>query len=169
MQMDARWKALLGGPYQSSLLLVVALAPNTEFVLQYPLLIQEVLCGHVFQMLSTGQGCVTGFVQVGVNLNFDKFAYIYPYLVARSDSESDTNLENPSANLPLHKIITQLTPQELAFFSMIDAQLEKVEYFYLAREKEMVAHSFVLLNQLEDLIDHRDVFVCRFPISSLSY
>jgi hypothetical protein len=69
---------------------------------------------------------------------------------------------DPSANLPLHKIINQLTPQELAFFSMIDAQLNKVESFYLAREKEMVARSFVLLNQLEDLKDHRVVFVCRF-------
>jgi hypothetical protein len=76
---------------------------------------------------------------------------------------------DPSANLPLHKIINQLTPQELAFFSMIDAQLNKVESFYLAREKEMVARSFVLLNQLEDLKDHREVFVCRFSSPSLSY
>ena len=45
---------------------------------------------------------------------------------------------------------------------MIDAQLDKVESFYLAREKEMVARRFVLLNQLEDLKNHRDVFVCRF-------
>jgi hypothetical protein len=76
---------------------------------------------------------------------------------------------DPSANLPLHKIITQLSPQELAFFSMIDAQLDKVESFYLAREKEMVARSFMLLNQLKDLKVHRDVFVCRFPFPSLSY
>jgi hypothetical protein len=76
---------------------------------------------------------------------------------------------DPSASLPLHKIITQLTPQELAFFSMINAQLDKVESFYLAREKEMMARSFVLLNQLKDLIDHRDVFVCRFLYPSLSY
>ena len=69
---------------------------------------------------------------------------------------------DPSANPPLHKIINQLTPQELAFFSMIDAQLNKVESFYLAKEKEMVARSFVLLNQLENLKDHRDAFVCRF-------
>ena len=76
---------------------------------------------------------------------------------------------DPSASLPLHKIIAQLTPQELAFFSMIDAQLDKVETFYLAREKEMVARSLVLLNQLKDLKDHRDVFVCRFLFPSLSY
>ena len=77
---------------------------------------------------------------------------------------------DPSANLPLHKIITQLTtPQELAFLSMIDAQLDKVESFYLAREKEMVARSFVLRNQLEDLKDHRDAFVCHFLFLSLSY
>lgn len=52
---------------------------------------------------------------------------------------------------------------------MIDAELDKVESFYLAREKEMVARSFVLLNQLEDLKNHRDVFVCRFLFPSLSY
>ena len=75
---------------------------------------------------------------------------------------------DPLADLPLQKIITQLTPQEFAFFTMIDAQLNKVESFYLAREKEMVARSFVLLNQLEDLKDHRDVFVCPFLFSSLS-
>ena len=76
---------------------------------------------------------------------------------------------DPSANLPLDKIMTQLTPQELAFFSMIDAQLDKVESFYLAREKEMVARSIVLLNQLKDLKDHRNVFVCRFKIPSFGY
>lgn len=76
---------------------------------------------------------------------------------------------DPSANLPLDKIMTQLTPQELAFFSMIDAQLDKVESFYLAREKEMVARSIVLLNQLKDLKDHRNVFVCRFIIPSFGY
>lgn len=52
---------------------------------------------------------------------------------------------------------------------MIDAELDKVESFYLAREKEMVARSLVLLNQLKDLKDHRDVFVCRFLFPSLSY
>ena len=86
-----------------------------------------------------------------------------------SDFESDTNFMDPSANLPLRNIITQLTPQELAFFSMIDAQLDKVESFYLAREKEMVARSFVLLNQLKDLKSHRDVFVCRFIIPGFGY
>jgi hypothetical protein len=70
-----------------------------------------------------------------------------------------------SANLPLHKIITQLTPQELSFFSMIDAQLDKVESFYLAREKEMVARSLMLLNQLKGLKDHRGAFVRSFSIS----
>jgi hypothetical protein len=79
-------------------------------------------------------------------------------LFSIAHSDSDTNFMDPSANLPLHKIMAQLTPQELAFFSVIDTQLDKVESFYLAREKEMVARSFVLLNQLEDLRNHRAVF-----------
>ena len=74
MQMNARWKALLGRPFQSSLL--AALALNTEFLFRYPLLIQEVLCSHVCLIQAAGQGCVAGSTQVGVNLDFDKFFYI---------------------------------------------------------------------------------------------
>ena len=79
MQMNApnRWKALLssilGSAYQSSLL--VALAPNTESLLQCPLLIQKALYRHVCLIQPAGQGCVAGSAQVGVNLDFDKSSY----------------------------------------------------------------------------------------------
>jgi len=69
----------------------------------------------------------------------------------------------PLAELPLHEIVTQFTPQESAFFAMLDAQLDKVESFYLAREKEMVTRGVLLLNQLEELKENRKMFlVCRF-------
>lgn len=69
----------------------------------------------------------------------------------------------PLTELPLQEILTQLTPLELTFFSMLDAQLDKIESFYLAREKEMMARSAVLLNHLEGLKYDREVFlVCRF-------
>jgi hypothetical protein len=78
MQMSARWKALLsitlGRPYQSSLL--PTLAPNTEFLLQYLLLIQEVLSRLFFLIQAAGQGCVAGSAQVGVNLDLYKSSYI---------------------------------------------------------------------------------------------
>ena len=77
---------------------------------------------------------------------------------------------DPLVELPLHEILAQLTSQELSFFSMLDAQLNKVESFYLAREKEMMARSFVLINQLEYLKDHREVFlVCRFLFVFIRY
>jgi SPX domain len=77
---------------------------------------------------------------------------------------------NPLVDLSLHEVLAQLTPQELTFFSMLDAQLDKVETFYLARENEMVAQNFLLLSQLEELKDHREVFlVCRFLHPSLNH
>lgn len=76
MQMNARWEALLtailGIPYQSK---SATLAPNTEFLLQYPLLIQEILCRHVYLNQAAGQGCVAGAAQV-VSLDHDKQSYI---------------------------------------------------------------------------------------------
>lgn len=77
-----------------------------------------------------------------------------------SEQRNDTRrFMDPSAELPLHEILTQLTPKELTFFSMLDAQLAKVESFYVAREQEMMARSLVLLNQLKELKDHREVFL----------
>lgn len=78
MQMNVRWKpllsALLGRPYHSSLL--ATLTTNTEFLLQYPLSIQEILCRHICLIQAAGQGCVADSAQVGVNLDHDKFSYI---------------------------------------------------------------------------------------------
>ena len=69
----------------------------------------------------------------------------------------------PLAELPLCEILAQLTPQERAFFTLLDAQVNKVECFYLAREKEMAARSLLLLNQLKELDVHRKMFlVCGF-------
>ena len=85
----------------------------------------------------------------------------WSYPIAQSNDAR--HFMDPLVELPLHEILAQLTPQELSFFSMLDAQLNKVESFYLAREKEMVARSFLLINQLEYLKDHREVFlVCHF-------
>jgi len=68
---------------------------------------------------------------------------------------------HPFAALPLHEVLSHLTPCELSFFAMLDAQLDKVESFYLAREKEMLDRSRTLQIQLSELNDHRKLFYVR--------
>ncbi|PPQ97841.1 LOW QUALITY PROTEIN: hypothetical protein CVT26_012937 [Gymnopilus dilepis] len=63
-----------------------------------------------------------------------------------------------SAPPPLHEVLAHLTPQEKAFFTLLDSQLDKVESFYMAREKEMLARGRILQQQLEELRDHRKLF-----------
>ncbi|CAA7264392.1 unnamed protein product [Cyclocybe aegerita] len=66
---------------------------------------------------------------------------------------------NPLAALPLHELLHQLSPHEVSFFTMLDAQLDKVESFYLAREKEMLDRGHLLQIQLNELHDHRKLFL----------
>lgn len=44
---------------------------------------------------------------------------------------------------------------------MLDAQLDKVESFYIAREKEMLDRTYMLQVQLNELNDHRKLFHVR--------
>lgn len=68
---------------------------------------------------------------------------------------------NLHAELPLHDLLAQLSSVELAFFAFLDTQLDKVESFYLGREKEMIARGKMLQEQLNELNDHRKlVLVC---------
>jgi hypothetical protein len=60
--------------------------------------------------------------------------------------------------MPLHDLLPTLPPIHLAFFTCLDAQLEKIESFYLAREKEAQARSKALQIQLQELKDHRKIF-----------
>jgi hypothetical protein len=65
--------------------------------------------------------------------------------------------------LPLHELLTLLTPLEAAFFTMLDAQLDKVESFYLDHEKQIRARGRLLQTQLIELNEHRNhVLVCNF-------
>lgn len=76
-----------------------------------------------------------------------------------SSSPSQKLHAHPLAALPLHELLTQLSPHEVSFFTMLDAQLDKVESFYLAREKEMLARGHTLQIQLKELNDHRKLFL----------
>jgi len=60
-------------------------------------------------------------------------------------------------SIPLHDIIPLLSPQEAAFFTILDQQLDKVESFYCAREEEMLQRGHILRSQLNDLEGHRNL------------
>jgi hypothetical protein len=57
-----------------------------------------------------------------------------------------------------------LSPPELAFFSTLDAELDKIETFYLARENEMKIRTELLGQQLNELAEHRKLFNVMFPV-----
>ncbi|KAL0960089.1 hypothetical protein HGRIS_011733 [Hohenbuehelia grisea] len=57
--------------------------------------------------------------------------------------------------LPLHTLLPTLSPVERSFFAKLDSELEKIESFYLDREKEMQARTQMLKEQLNELGDHR--------------
>ena len=51
---------------------------------------------------------------------------------------------------------------------MLDTQLDKIETFYLAREKEMLSRGQLLQLQLRELDDHRKLYQVRnklFPLT----
>ena len=79
-----------------------------------------------------------------------------------STGGSASRRTDPLAALPLHELLNQLSPYEVSFFIMLDAQLDKVESFYVAREKEMLARGHMLKNQLNELHDHRKLFLVSF-------
>lgn len=55
--------------------------------------------------------------------------------------------------------MNHLAPLEIAFFTLLDAQLDKIDSFYTAREQEMMQRGKVLEEQLQELTEHRRIFV----------
>lgn len=78
-----------------------------------------------------------------------------------SGAGSSARHPTPLTALPLHELLTHLSPHEVSFFTMLDAQLDKVESFYLAREKEMLSRGELLQVQLKELDEHRKLFLVR--------
>jgi hypothetical protein len=72
--------------------------------------------------------------------------------------------QQPTQNPSLREIIPHLSPAEAAFFTLLDAELDKVESFYLRREKEYRARSGVLEDQLRELEEHRRLFHVRLLV-----
>ena len=59
-----------------------------------------------------------------------------------------------STSLPLHELLPLLSPLERSFFEALDAELERVENFYLDREDEMRSRGRALEDQLSELSTH---------------
>lgn len=69
-----------------------------------------------------------------------------------------------SQAIPLYAILLTLPPIHIAFFTLLDNELAKIDGFYLEREKEAQARSRALQNQLRELKDHRKVFYVSWLI-----
>ncbi|KAJ7666140.1 SPX domain-containing protein [Mycena polygramma] len=76
---------------------------------------------------------------------------------------------HPYSELSLQALIPLLSPQELAFFSALDSELQKVEAFYLSREKEMKERTRSLQAQLRELNEHRKLFDAAHPTTPLPW
>ncbi|KAF7360315.1 Signal transduction protein [Mycena venus] len=70
---------------------------------------------------------------------------------------------HPYSELKISELYPLLSPLELAFFTTLDAELEKIEDFYVAREKEMKIHTDLLELQLNELDEHRKLFNATYP------
>ncbi|KAI0077378.1 hypothetical protein K474DRAFT_1097579 [Panus rudis PR-1116 ss-1] len=63
-----------------------------------------------------------------------------------------------SRSIPLKDLLPMLTSVEKAFFDKLDIELDKVETFYVEREKEMRTRMAALKVQLQELKDHRRLY-----------
>ncbi|KAJ7158189.1 SPX domain-containing protein [Mycena crocata] len=70
---------------------------------------------------------------------------------------------HPYSELPLRDLLPLLSPPELAFFSTLDGELDKIESFYVSRENDMRIHTKLLEHQLEELAEHRKLFNAAYP------
>jgi hypothetical protein len=62
----------------------------------------------------------------------------------------------------LHELLAQLSPEEKKLFDMLDAELERIESFYVMREKETQERSNMLQGQLNELSEHKKVVQVRY-------
>ncbi|KAH8829054.1 SPX domain-containing protein [Flagelloscypha sp. PMI_526] len=69
-----------------------------------------------------------------------------------------TQAQSMTEPLTLRTLLPQLTKNERLFFDKLDKELEKIEGFYLDREKEMAQRTEALKVQLEELEEHKAVF-----------
>jgi xenotropic and polytropic retrovirus receptor 1 len=56
----------------------------------------------------------------------------------------------------------QLSPEETKFFDMLDSELDRIESFYVTREKESQERLGMLRGQLNQLNEHKKIVQVRF-------
>jgi hypothetical protein len=72
---------------------------------------------------------------------------------------SHTVTSFPTANPPtLAEVLEPMSPIQLEFFNKFNAELSKVESFFIEREAEARERTMQLRGQLEELKDHRRLF-----------
>jgi len=64
----------------------------------------------------------------------------------------------PTYPLTLQQVLEHMSPVQLAFFDKLNAELAKVESFFIEREDEARTRSSQLRGQLDELKDHRRLF-----------
>lgn len=67
-------------------------------------------------------------------------------------------LTGPPTPPTLHTILSNLPAIHAEFFDMLDAELDKVETFYMERATEMHERAKMLRKQLDELGIHRQMF-----------
>lgn len=68
----------------------------------------------------------------------------------------------------MNELMPLLSPQEQAFFTNLDQELEKIESFYLDREKEMSARTHALGEQISELSIQRKRFHVMFFMNRIA-
>ncbi|KAJ6627863.1 SPX domain-containing protein [Mycena sp. CBHHK59/15] len=90
--------------------------------------------------------------------------------VVRSFSQlMDPLRRHPYSELSLNNLMPLLSPPELAFFSALDTELQKVNSFYIDRENAMKIRTRTLEAQLNELNAHRQLFDAIHQEASVSW
>ena len=92
--------------------------------------------------------------------------YLLYFLVISSHSVTSFPTTHPPT---LAEVLEPMSPIQLEFFNKFNAELSKVESFFIERESEARERSMQLRGQLEELKDHRRLFhVSSLFISSFA-
>jgi hypothetical protein len=67
----------------------------------------------------------------------------------------------------LAEVVESMSPIQLEFINKVNAELSKVESFFIERETEAREHSLQLRGQLEELKDHRHLYHVSSSFKSL--
>lgn len=79
-------------------------------------------------------------------------------------TESITSPRIPAKSAPsFAELYATLEPDEKAFFDFLESELQKVEKFYLARQKDAAKRGNDIQQQLDELAKHRKLYHASYP------